>query len=209
VAVAIIALGLNLQTPIFSLGSAPWLMVIGALCVWWRGPGVRAIVRGTPAPISRGVAVGLVIGVTYQFVGTYAVEPVIARLTSGALPDVSQFRALVGNEGLLMFWIAVSWSLAAFVEEAGYRGWILTRCAELGRYSRSAWIGGMVVSSALFGLAHSYQGISGMVATGLTGLLFAGVYLATGRNLWAAIVAHGSLDTTGFVLMYFGIYPGL
>jgi CAAX protease family protein len=66
-----------------------------------------------------------------------------------------------------------------------------------------------VVSSALFGLAHAYQGVSGMVATGLTGLLFAGVYLATGRNLWAAIIAHGSLDTTGFVLMYFGVYPGL
>jgi membrane protease YdiL (CAAX protease family) len=108
-----------------------------------------------------------------------------------------------------MFWIALSWSLAAFVEEAAYRGWILTRCAELGGYSRGAWVGGMAVSSALFGLAHAYQGVSGMVATGLTGLLFAGIYLATGRNLWAAIIAHGSLDTTGFVLMYFGVYPGL
>ena len=67
------------------------------------------------------------------------------RLTSGTLPDVSQFRALVGNKGLLMFWIALSWSLAAFVEEAAYRGWILTRCAELGGYSRGAWVGGMVV----------------------------------------------------------------
>src|SRR5262245_65566613 len=86
-AVAIIAAGLNLPLTIFALGSAPWLMAIGALCVWWRGPGVRAIVRGTPVPISRGVALGLVIGVAYQFVGTYAAEPVIARLTSGALPD--------------------------------------------------------------------------------------------------------------------------
>jgi hypothetical protein len=27
--------------------------------------------------------------------------------------------------------------------------------------------------------------------------------------LIAAIVAHGSLDTIGFVLMYLGVYPGL
>jgi CAAX protease family protein len=209
VAAGIIAAGLRLPLTIFALGSAPWLMAIGALCVWWRGPGVRAIVRGTRLSISRGLAVGLVVGVAYQFVGTYAVEPIIVRLTSGTLPDVSQFRGLVGNKGLLMFWITLSWSLAAFVEEAAYRGWILTRCAELGGYSRGAWLGGMVVSSALFGLAHAYQGVSGMVATGLTGLLFAGVYLATGRNLWAAIIAHGSLDTTGFVLMYLGVYPGL
>jgi hypothetical protein len=119
VAAGIIAAGLRLPLTIFALGSAPWLMAIGALCVWWRGPGVRAIVRRTHLSISRGLAVGLVVGVAYQFVGTYAVEPIIVRLTSGTLPDVSQFRALVGNKGLLMFWIALSWSLAAFVEEGG------------------------------------------------------------------------------------------
>jgi uncharacterized protein len=203
------AAGLSFPLTVFALGSAPWLLVIGALCVWWRGPGVRAIVRGRPASMSRGLAIGVAVGVAYQFVGTFAIEPIVARLTTGALPDVSQFRALEGNEGLLAFWIAVSWSLAAFVEEAAYRGWILTRFAELGRYSRGAWMVGILASSALFGLAHAYQGVSGMVVTGHTGLLFAGVYLLTGRNLWAAIVAHGSLDTIGFILMYLGVYPGL
>jgi len=33
--------------------------------------------------------VGLVVGVGYQLVGTFAVEPAIVRLTSGKLPDVS------------------------------------------------------------------------------------------------------------------------
>ena len=43
----------------------------------------------------------------------------------------------------------------------------------------------------------------------MTGVLFAITYLATGRNLWAAIIAHGVLDTAGFVMMYAGVYPGL
>ena len=34
-------------------------------------------------------------------------------------------------------------------------------------------------------------------------------YVVTSRNLWAAIVAHGVPDTTAFVMMYFGMYPGL
>lgn len=46
-------------------------------------------------------------------------------------------------------------------------------------------------------------------ATGLAGLVFAGVYLAAGRKLAAPMVAHGSLDTTGFMMIYFGVYPGL
>jgi membrane protease YdiL (CAAX protease family) len=209
VALAVIVAGLKLQLIAFALGSAPWLTAIGLSCIGWRGPGIRAIVRGAPLPVRRAIAWGAVVGVAYQFVGTLAVEPVIARLTTGELPDVSQFRGLVGNELLLAFWIALSWTLAACLEEVGYRGWILTRFAELGRYSRGAWIGAMLASSVLFGIVHSYQGVSGMISTGLTGLVFAGVYLATGRNLIAAIVAHGSLDTIGFVLMYLGVYPGL
>jgi uncharacterized protein len=66
-----------------------------------------------------------------------------------------------------------------------------------------------VVSSALFGAVHLYQGVSGVVATGLTGLVFAGLYLATGRNLWASILAHGFMDTAGFVMIYLGVYPGM
>ena len=27
--------------------------------------------------------------------------------------------------------------------------------------------------------------------------------------LWAAIIAHGTLDTAGSVMMYVGVYPGL
>ena len=60
-----------------------------------------------------------------------------------------------------------------------------------------------------FGAVHVYQGLSGMVATGLTGLVLAGVYVGTGRNLWAASATHGVLDTAGFVLIYLGLYPGI
>jgi membrane protease YdiL (CAAX protease family) len=208
-AVALIAAGLKLPLIVFMLGSAPWLMAIGLLLTAWRGPGLKAIGLGAPASIPRTIAGGILVGIASQFVGTFVIEPLLARLTSGQLPDVTQFRSLVGNEMRLVSWIAISWSLAAVVEEVAYRGWILTRFAEMGRYSNGAWVSGLMASSALFGLVHAYQGVSGILANGLTGLVFGGVYLATGRNLWAAIVAHGALDTAGFAMMYLGVYPGL
>ena len=116
---------------------------------------------------------------------------------------------LVGDEWQLARWLLISWTLAGFAEEVVFRGWILTRLAEVGRYSTSAWLAAVVVSSVAFGAVHVYQGLSGMVATGLTGLVLAGVYLGTGRNLWAAIATHGVLDTAGFVLIYLGLYPGI
>ena len=204
--VIIIAAGLLGYIP---LSSTPVLLIAGAMFVWWRGPGWRGIGLRRPANMWRVVAIGLAVGVADQFFGLYVLEPLIARVTSGELPDVSAFRSLIGNRAQLAFWLVMSWTLAAFLEEMVYRGWLMNRLAELWRFSAGGWIAAVVLSSALFGLVHLYQGASGMIATGLSGLVFGFVYLATGRNLWASIFAHGSMDTIGFLMIYFGIYPGL
>jgi len=145
----------------------------------------------------------------YQIPSLYVVEPAIAWLTSGELPDVSAFRSVVGDEQLLLFWLAISWTLAAFMEEMVYRGWLVARVAELARFTLGGWVVGVLATSLAFGLAHLYQGTSGVMATGLSGLIFGIAYLASGRNLWCAILAHGLMDTIGFVMIYLGVYPGV
>lgn len=197
--------------------STPFLLAAAALFLWWRGPGWRAIgLRSPRGALDQAVARGswtrtlVVAGVlaAYQFPSLYVVEPLIARAT-GELPDVSLFAPLVGDEVQLLFWLAMSWTLAAFMEEMVFRGWITARVAELAGLSGTAWVVAIVASSIVFGLVHVYQGASGVIATGLSGLIFGAAYLVSGRNLWCAILAHGLTDTIGFVMIYLGVYPGL
>ncbi len=63
----------------------------------------------------------------------------------------------------------------------------------------------LLLVSVLFGLLHSYQGTVGVVMTGVTGLVFGILYLASGRNLWAPIIAHGTTDTVSFLIIYTGL----
>jgi membrane protease YdiL (CAAX protease family) len=206
VAVALVAAGLG---GYIAYSSTPWLLLAATVFFWWRGPGWRAVGLRRPSAPARVFTIGLLVGVAYQFVGLYVVEPMLARATSGELPDVSAFRSIVGDEMRLAFWLVLVWTLAAFMEELVFRGWIMTRVAEIGNFSRRAWLAAATISSALFGAVHLYQGVSGVVATGLTGLVFACLYFATGRNLWASILAHGFMDTAGFVMIYLGLYPGI
>jgi membrane protease YdiL (CAAX protease family) len=60
-----------------------------------------------------------------------------------------------------------------------------------------------------FGLAHAYQGITGILDEGLAGLLLGLAYLATKRNLAVPIVAHGIGDSIDLVLIFLGKYPGM
>ena len=204
--VAIMAIGL---AGYIAFSSVPWMLLAGALFVWWRGPGWRELGLRRPDNPRQVVMIGIGLGIAYQFAGLFLVEPAVAWLTQTGLPDVSAFRTLIGDEWQLAFWLALSWTMAAFMEELVFRGWLLSRVAEIGGFSHAAWLGGAVLSSMLFGAVHLYQGISGVLATGLTGAVFSALYLLGGRNLWGCILAHGTLDTAGFLLIYLGRYPGL
>ncbi len=77
---------------------------------------------------------------------------------------------------------------AGIVEELLYRGfllWYLSLHAPL-------WAA-VLLSSIAFGLAHSYQGISGFVRTGLVGFAFAILYVVSG-SIWLPIIAHALVD---------------
>ena len=47
-----------------------------------------------------------------------------------------------------------------------------------------------------------------MITAGLGGFVFGLLYLVTGRNLWVSVIAHGTMDTVGFLLLFLGKYPG-
>ena len=68
---------------------------------------------------------------------------------------------------------------------------------------RLSWVFSLLLTSTVFGLIHYSQGITGILMTGFAGLVLGAVYLYTGRNLWASIIAHALMDTTSFIMLYY------
>ena len=95
-------------------------------------------------------------------------------------------------------------SFAAFGEELGYRGYLLTRAADLGNRSKTAYVIAILYTAVLFGFGHVYKGPAGVLDSTYSGLVLGGVYLLAGRNLWAPILAHGISDTYAVVSVYTG-----
>ena len=192
---------------ILPLSATPVLVVFGVGSLWLRREGARAVGLAFLSDWGRTVLVGIVAGIGYQGFSLYVAEPAIARVT-GKLPDVSLFAPLAGNVHFLLISLAVAWTLAAFGEEFVYRGYLLTRIARVLGDAPRAWLGALTVTSIVFGAGHAYQGVSGMITAGLEGFAFGLLYLATGRNLWVPVIAHGTMDTVGFLLLFLGKYPG-
>lgn len=169
----------------------------------WRDVGLKRW-----KSIGKTIGIGVGIGALLEAFQLLALQPLLVRLT-GKEPDISVFRPVIGNVKLLALGILLAWILAGFGEEAVYRGYLMNRVADVGNRTRAAWIVSLVLVSVLFGFAHSYQGMTGVIEEGLAGLLLGLVYLGFGRNLTLPIIAHGVQDTIDAVLIYLGHYRGL
>lgn len=185
----------------------PFLLLLGWISlrlrrVGWRGVGLRRPSKWTTALIA-----GLLAGVGIEIFELFVSQPLLVRLT-GKPPDLSDFQSLTGNVKLLFVLLGLTWTLGAFGEELVWRGYLLNRMADfLGKNTRGAWIVSLLLVSTVFGFAHEYQGITGVVENSIDGLLLGLLYLGFGRNLWIPIIAHGITDTLDFALIFLGKYP--
>lgn len=194
--------------PYVPFGNTVGLLLLGSASLWLRGTGWRAIGLQRPRSWVKTLAWSIGLGIASQVLDLQIATPLLTRIT-GHAPDLSNFRSMIGSVPQLLYWLAVSWSFAAFGEEMVYRGYILNRAADaLGR-SWLAWVFAAILSSALFGLTHNYQGIAGVIDVAVFALIPVIAYLLSGRNLWIPILAHGIGDTIAFALIFFHRYPGL
>jgi len=93
---------------------------------------------------------------------------------------------------------------AGVCEEFLYRGFAM---AALQRAGLSLWLV-VVLTAALFGLAHAYQGRGGVLATALLGILFGTARLVLG-GLGAMVLWHAAVDiAAGIAGPRFLLHPG-
>jgi membrane protease YdiL (CAAX protease family) len=190
------------------LSKTPFLLLVAWGSLRLRGVRWRDVGLALPSGWPRLALVGVAAGVAMWLLEFFFTMPMLQRLL-GYWPDLTAFNDLVGSVELLLVYLALNWVLAAFGEEMVWRGWALPRVAQFCGSGTRAWVIALVVVNLGFGLAHLYQGPSGVTQATVAGVLLGILYLATGRNLVAPIIAHGVSNSIDFTVMYLGLYPGV
>lgn len=101
------------------------------------------------------------------------------------------------SAGELALWIALSIS-AGICEELIFRGYLQQQFTALTRRISL----GIAISAVFFGLAHGYEGKSGMLLIVLYGAFF-GILAHLRRSLRAGIFAHAWHDSVSGIVLYF------
>ena len=179
------------------------LCVIGLISIRLRDGNWSAMGFKRPASWRRILLIALGASILRILLGQFLVEPVTGFFWPKPIAPALA-NEITGNIKITLIALLLVWTFAAFGEEIAYRGYLLTRAADIGRRSIAAYWIGIVLVSILFGYGHYYKGASGVIDSGVAGVILGAAYMLAGRNLWASIFAHGFIDTFGVFDAFFG-----
>lgn len=103
----------------------------------------------------------------------------------------SSVTALVPRTTVERRWFTLVSVTAGFCEELLYRGLVLAVVVAL--VPGAGDLSLVLISAVAFGLAHAYQGPTGVIATGVLGAILAYLYVGTG-TLILPMVVHAIID---------------
>ena len=162
----------------------------------WRGQGWRRIGFQPPRLVDLGRGFLALLAI-------FAVNAAVTLLSMQLAPEMvtSHQERLAAFAGLLagdlpLLAVGAAMLFTGFYEEVLARGFLLTRSWTL---LPGTWAP-VLLSSALFGLGHFYQGWLGVVQTALIGVVFARLALHWG-TLWPVILAHAALNTLSLAVL--------
>lgn len=182
-----------------ALGGIVTSLVVVWACQRLLGLGLREIGLYRPRSWPQTVGLGLLVALVIQ-----AVDFVLVAYALPEQPDISRFDGLEGNLVATVSTVLIVWLTSAFPEELIWRGFLMTRLAKLAGGSRIAWSLALLITSVHFGAVHFYQGLPGVLTTGVAGLLLGLAFLLFRRNLWLPIIAHASVHVMSFGALYMG-----
>jgi membrane protease YdiL (CAAX protease family) len=179
------------------------LTILGLFSIRVRDGSWSAMGFKRPVSWQRILLIALAAAAARILLGQFLIEPLTGFFwPKPVAPELA--NEITGNIKVTLLALLLVWTFAAFGEEIAYRGYLLTRAADVGKRAAAAYWIGIVLVSILFGYGHYYKGASGVIDSGVAGLILGSAYMLAGRNLWASIFAHGFIDTFGIIDAFFG-----
>src|SRR5207248_4234778 len=150
------------------------------------------------------LVLGVVFGAAFKLLMKAIVMPLL-----GAPAINPAYHYLAGNRAALPGAILAMTLGGGFAEETVFRGYLFERLGKIFGGGRGAKAAIVLLTAALFAMAHYHdQGMPGVEQATITGLAFGGIFAVTGR-LWALIFAPAAFHLPAHAIIYWHVEPAV
>jgi membrane protease YdiL (CAAX protease family) len=179
---------------------APLSAVIVLVWVRWSRTPWRDVGYVRPKSWFVEIAAGIASGCAFKLLMKAIVMPLL-----GAAPVNQPYHFLAHNPAAIPAPLFALIAGAGFGEETLFRGFFFERLGRLFGPSPFTKIAIVLLTAALFGLAHyAGQGVAGAEQGAIVGLIFR-TFFAIKRRIWILMIAHAAFDLTAYALIYWDV----
>ena len=180
--------------------------LVGALLVLLWASASRTPWRELGYVRPRSWVASLVLGVVFGAAFKLLMKAIVMPLL-GAPAINPAYHYLAGNRAALPGAILAMTLGGGFAEETVFRGYLFERLGKIFGGGRGAKAAIVLLTAALFAMAHYHdQGMPGVEQATVTGLVFGGIFALTGQ-LWTVMFAHAAFDLTALAIIYWDVEP--
>lgn len=172
-------------------------LVLATIAVWLgQGRQLSALFTTDRGLFDSRLAHGMAAGIAVAIMARPILALVSSKAAAALAKMIQPLAPFLPKSPRALAW-GLGVSLAAGVaEEIAYRGFLMAYVSSLA----PSWAA-IAVSALLFGAAHLYQGLVGVMATAALGAVFAVMYLSTG-SLLLPMLMHALIDVSSMVTAY-------
>jgi hypothetical protein len=157
-----------------------------------------------PDDWTKTIFLGLLLGGILSILALILFEPIIEKITKKSV-DLTICKSIRGNWKSLLLFLAFGWIMGGFIEEILFRGFLMVEINKLLGTGTMCLAINVLLTSLIFGVAHWYQGKSGVLSTGLLGAFLGAIFIWKEFNLWLPIFVHGFINTFGLIFIATGV----
>ena len=164
------------------------------LLVWWLLAGRTLSALGFALPAGLPTTAGVVLtalGLAFLAQQWRTYRKLEGKALDSLKAQVASVVDMIPRTDLEHRWFRAVSVTAGICEELVFRGFVVWYLA----HWMSPWLA-TTVAAVGFGAAHFYQGMAGVVKTGVTGLIMGLLFVGTGSLLWP-IILHTAIDLQG------------
>ncbi len=187
---------------IVSVGYGLLFVVIVILLLKFQDGSLKQFILSKNRNLKKQLLFGLLLGIIMTFLALIVVSPIVKQL----IPQQSNNELALSNYfsdlTYLPFWMILALFKGGFSEEL-WRTFGLVQFQR--KFGNSGLYIALILGSFVFAMGHYYQGIDGVITSGIGGIIYGIVFIKRGST-FELIIAHGFRDVISILLGYMIFY---